>query len=236
MSERLSTGVRGLNAMTSGGFIPGTTILVSGQAGTGKTTFAMQFIYEGAKAGEPGLFITMEQDKGKLMCDMASVGMDIPKMGKKISIIGGNIGEIMRIRKLVKSNLNDFLAEIEDVVRQNKIRRVALDSMNLFLMLFEEEEDRRYAMLELCYRLNKLSCTTVLTCETKGPEMTSWYGFEDFVVDDVIALMNVRMEHYYKHALSVRKMRGSAHDKSIVAYEITPKGVVVNSEDVVIPA
>ena len=220
--------------MLDGGFIPGSTVLVSGQAGSGKTTFAMQFIYDGAKNGEHGLFITLEQDKDKLIADMASVGMNIPKL-KAVTVIGGSVGEIMRFRKMVKAKLEDFLDEIQEVVCQSKAKRVAIDSINLFLMLFEGEEDKRFALLQLTNVLNKLGCTVMLTCETQENLALSWYGFEEFVVDDVITLMNVKLDHYFKHALSVRKMRGSAHDKSIVSYEITPKGLVVYPDDVVIP-
>jgi KaiC/GvpD/RAD55 family RecA-like ATPase len=234
VNDRLSSGVKGLNQMMDGGFIPGSSILVAGQAGSGKTTFAMQFLYDGAKSGEHGVFITLEQDKDKLIADMAAVGMNIPKM-KGVTIIGGSIGEILRFRKMLKARLDDFLSEIEEVVCETKAKRVAIDSINLFLMLFEGEEDRRFALLSLCSMLNKLGCTVMLACETQDNMALSWYGFEEFVVDDVITLMNVKMEHYFKHALSVRKMRGSAHDKSIVSYEITPKGLIVYPEDVVIP-
>jgi len=234
VSDRISSGIKGLNQMLDGGFIPGSTVLVSGQAGSGKTTFAMQFIYDGAKNGEHGLFITLEQDKDKLIADMASVGMNIPKL-KAVTVIGGSVGEIMRFRKMVKAKLEDFLDEIQEVVCQSKAKRVAIDSINLFLMLFEGEEDKRFALLQLTNVLNKLGCTVMLTCETQENLALSWYGFEEFVVDDVITLMNVKLDHYFKHALSVRKMRGSAHDKSIVSYEITPKGLVVYPDDVVIP-
>ena len=235
MNQRLSSGVRGMNKMLGGGFIPGTTILVSGPAGSGKTTFAMQFLYEGAKKGERGLFITMEQDKNRLVADMSAVGMNIPKM-KGITLIGGSVAEVMRYQKMLKANLEDFLTEIEEVVRSKKIKRVCMDSINLFLMLFERDEEKRTAMLALSHLLNKLGCTAILTCETRDNNSLSWYGFEEFVVDDVITLMNIKMEHYFKHALTVRKMRGSAHDKSIVAYDITKNGLVVYPEDVVIPA
>jgi KaiC/GvpD/RAD55 family RecA-like ATPase len=231
---RLSSGIKGLNNMLGGGFVPGSSILVSGQAGSGKTTFAMQFLYDGAKNSEPGLFITMEQAREKLIADMASVGMNIPKM-RGITIIGGSIGEIMRFRKMVKAKLNDFLDEIQEVVVETKSKRVVIDSINLFLMLFEEEEDKRFALLSLSSMLNRLGCTLLMTCETQENLAMSWYGFEEFVVDDVITLMNFKMDHYFKHALAVRKMRGSSHDKSIVSYEITPKGFVVYPEDVVLP-
>ncbi|MEM5814693.1 MAG: ATPase domain-containing protein [Candidatus Aenigmatarchaeota archaeon] len=234
MNDRLSSGVKGLDRMLGGGFIPGTTVLVSGQAGSGKTTFAMQFLYDGARNGEHGLFITLEQDREKLIADMAAIGMNIPK-AKNIRIIGGSLGDVMRFRKLVKAKLDDFLDEIQEVVCEAKAKRVAIDSINLFLMLFEGEEDKRFALLSLCDMLNKLGCTVMLTCETQENLALSWYGFEEFVVDDVITLMNVKMDHYFKHALSVRKMRGSAHDKSIVSYDITPKGLIVYPEDVVIP-
>ncbi len=61
MIERVPTGVQGLDDLIEGGFPKNSIVIISGEPGTGKTTFALQFIYEGVKKGEPGVFITFEE-------------------------------------------------------------------------------------------------------------------------------------------------------------------------------
>ncbi|MFQ6009751.1 MAG: RAD55 family ATPase [Candidatus Aenigmatarchaeota archaeon] len=228
---KVDTGIRGLNKLLNGGFLPGKVILVSGVTGTGKTTLAMQFVHAGTQKGENGLFITLEQNKKKMTNDMLSVGMDI-KRNKRLTLIGGSMADIMRFQDKVKAKPRDFLDEIGEVIRQKRIKRVAIDSINLFLMLFKNEEQRRRALLTLTDMLSNLGCTSVLTTEVReGSSDISWYGFEEFVVDGVITLTNnISFDKYYKNAISIRKMRGASHRKSLVEYRITNKGIVVYPE------
>ncbi|MEM5804730.1 MAG: ATPase domain-containing protein [Candidatus Aenigmatarchaeota archaeon] len=225
---RVETGIKGLDEMLNGGFLPGKVMLVSGPAGTGKTTFAMHFVFAGTKKGEHCLFITLEQNKRKMIEDMLSVGMDV-KGNRKLTIIGGSLADIMRFQQKVKAKPQDFLDEIAEIVKKNSVKRVAIDSSNLFLMLFKNDEERRNALLALAEMLSSLGCTTLLTSEVRnGTRDMSWYGFEEFVVDGVITLTNdISFDNYYKNAIAVRKMRGSSHNKSVVEYKITDKGIVV---------
>ena len=225
---RVDTGIKGLNKLLNGGILPGKVVLVSGATGTGKTTLAMQFIDAGTRKGEPGLFITLEQSKKKMLDDMLSVGMDL-RRNKKMTLLGGSMADIMRFQDKVKAKPDDFIEEIREVIRQKRIKRVAIDSINLFLMLFKDYEERRKALLTLTDMLSNLGCTAMLTTEVKeGSDDLSWYGFEEFVVDGVITLANnISFDKYYKNAISIRKMRGTPHKKSHVEYKITNKGIVV---------
>jgi len=224
---RVDTGVTGLDEMLGGGLLPGRVVLLSGSAGTGKTTMAMQFIQHGVeKHNEPGVFITMEQSKEKIREDMEALGMDMRT--KKMTLIGGSTGQIMKYQAKTKARLEDFLDEIEEVVTQAKAKRVVIDSINLFLMLFPTLDEKRHAMLAITELLTRLGCTSMLTCEIKeNCSDISWYGFEEFVADGVINLMNMKYDSYFTNALAVRKMRGIAHDRSIVSYKMTNRGIKV---------
>ena len=79
-TDRVATGIAGLDEMLSGGFIPGSAILLRGAPGTGKTTLALQYLLHGARNGEPGLLISFEEFPQSLHRDAASLGWDLNEL------------------------------------------------------------------------------------------------------------------------------------------------------------
>jgi len=230
--QRVSTGVRGLDKMLNGGIPAGKIVLVTGPAGTGKTTLAAHFIEAGVRHGEPGVFITMEEDREKLKADLQGVGIDL----RGFTMLGGNAAELEHWRRKVKANWQDIIAEIGEVVRANRAKRVAFDSINGMLSMIETPAQRREALLDLSNAISSLGCTGILTSESHGRDELSTWGFEEFVADGVISIMEIRFENYFRHAIAIRKMRGTSHDRSIVAAEITSRGIEVYPDEKVISA
>ena len=81
--DRIYSGIIGLDALTQGGLKKKSINLVVGGAGSGKTILAIQFLVEGIKRGEPGIYITFEEKKEKLYEDMALFGWDLAKYEKE---------------------------------------------------------------------------------------------------------------------------------------------------------
>ena len=231
--SNVSTGIEELDNMLNGGIPKGRIVLISGSSGTGKTTLGMQFIYNGIKKfKDPGIFITLEQDKKKILEDMKSVGMDLESLGNDFQLIGGSIAEVMYYKDKTKANVEDFLKEIEEIIQKTKVKRVVIDSINLLLMLFKTDEERRKILLTLSQLLSKNKCTALLICEVKENTFDlSWYGFEEFVADGVITLYNVKQEAIFHQGIAIRKMRGVEHTKSIYPYKITEKGIRIYPDE-----
>jgi len=230
---RVKTGIKGLDEMLNGGLLPGRVVLISGPTGSGKTILGVQFIYNGIKYfDEPGIFITLEQSKKKIKEDMRALGMDLDELGDKFRLIGGPIAKIKYNKEKTKAKLEDFIKEVEEVVKEVGAKRVVIDSINLFLLLFKTDEEKRRALLELTETLSRLNCTALLTCEVRENTFDiSWWGFEQFVVDGVITLYNVKQGSIFQQGIAIRKMRGTKHVKDIVPYRITDKGIVVYPEE-----
>jgi KaiC/GvpD/RAD55 family RecA-like ATPase len=233
MTKRISMGIKELDDMLDGGIPRGSIILISGPLGTGKTTLGVQFIYNGIKKfNEPGIFITLEQNKKKIIEDMKSFGMDLENLGYDFQLVGGHIAEVMYYKDKTKAKVEDFLNEIEEIIQKSKTKRVVIDSINLLLMLFKTDEERKKALLSLSQLLSKNDCTTLLTCETReNTSDLSWYGFEEFIVDGVISLYNVKRETTFHQRITIRKMRGVEHSKKIYPYKITDSGIKIYSEE-----
>ncbi|MBW3004052.1 hypothetical protein KY328_04575 [Candidatus Woesearchaeota archaeon] len=228
--QRIRTGVIGLDNMLGGGIPKGRTVLVSGNCGSGKTMLASQFINHGFHKNEPGIYVTLEQGKLKLFEDAKEIGIDFKSMekAKKVKIIGGSIGTISKFKFKTRAKAFDLIEEIKEVIDEVKAKRAVIDSVNLFAMLFNDEEERRQAVASLISMLEDSGCTTLLTCEVpEKSDQISWYGFEDFVVDGVIFLHRCTSAGSYQRAVSIVKMRGTKHAQNIQAVEIKNKGLVV---------
>jgi len=232
---RVRTGISGLDKMLRGGFLRGRNILVSGPAGTGKTTLAMQFVYNGVmRYRESGLYVTLEESKDKIYEDMKKFGMDLKKAERtgRFLLIGGPIASITSYMEHVDAKVNHIIKEIEEVIKEKKIKRVAIDSINLFTMLLKDQKERRTALAALGNMLSSLGCTSILTSETKEGSMDlSRYGMEEFVVDGVLVLYLVRQGSQFAPGIVIRKMRGTDHEKEIKLYRITDKGIVVYPDE-----
>jgi len=231
--QRVKTGVKGMDELLGGGLPRGRTILLSGCCGTGKSIFASQFVHEGLKSGEPCVYLTFEQDKEKLVQDLREVGIDFEQMQKKgkLTLTGGPIGHVKYFKDKTGANIVDIVAEIKEIIQEVGAKRVVVDSVNLFTMLFENDIERRRALAALTSVLEDLDCTSILTCEVReGTNDISWYGFEDFVVDGVITLQRIRFENMYERAASVIKMRGIEHSHTVRALRIDNTGITIYPE------
>lgn len=231
----INSGIPGLDVLLRGGLIKGRNILLSGPCGSGKSTFGMQFLYACTKNDEEtGLYVTLEEHKDKIIEDMAKLGLDIKEAEKrgKIEIIGGPIAGITHYMEKVDAKLKDILMELEEVVREKKITRIVIDSINLLTMAMRTDDERRIAIASLCNTLSNLGCTSMILSETKEGSMDlSRYGMEEFVVDGVIVLYLVRQGSQFVPGIAVRKMRGINHDKQIRVFQITDTGIVIYPDE-----
>lgn len=235
---RTITGIEGLDKMLDGGIIRGRNVLLSGPCGSGKTTLAMQFLHNGAmKFNEAGLYVTLEETKEKFYQNMINFGIDLKEAEKtgRFFLIGGPIASLTGYMDKVDANIKNMVEEIEEVVKENGIKRVVIDSINLLTMLSKNEDERRKALAIFANSLSALGCTSILISETKEGSMDlSRYGIEEFVVDGVIVLYMVMEGGKFLPSITVRKMRGIKHDRGIKYYEITEKGIVVYPEETII--
>ncbi|MEK6951454.1 MAG: ATPase domain-containing protein [Nanoarchaeota archaeon] len=231
VEKRVKTGILGLDKLLKGGLLPGRSILLSGPCGSGKSTLAIQFLHHGAtKNNENGLYINLEEERSRIIENMQKMSLDLAPLEKKdkIKIIGGQIAGIDDYMYKIGADVYNIVNEIEEIVKQNNIKRVVIDSINLLTMLCRTEEERRKLLTRLTHKLSNLDCTSILISEVKeNTTNLSRFGIEEFVVDGVIGLYLLRSGDRFIPGITVRKMRGSDHDRNIRLYKITSKGVEV---------
>jgi len=235
---RTTTGIHGLDPLVSGGFIPGRSILLAGSPGTGKTTFGLQFICEGAKAGEPGIILSLEEDPKTWRTDMLNFGYDLELLeaANKIRIVDASLVKI-GLESDEKFSLapqefdmNHILSRIIKEARQIGAKRVLVDSLPALDILYRDDSLAiRSDILKLHYLFKANGLTTMLISEIdEGGRSYSKHGVEEYIVDGVITLHYLSLGSQSGRTLIIRKMRGTAHSEDIHPLEfVTGKGIVV---------
>jgi KaiC/GvpD/RAD55 family RecA-like ATPase len=238
--NRISTGLTGLDEMLGGGFLKNKIILIRGGPGTGKTIFSLQFIVEGAKKGEKGIYLTLEEPIDSIRMAAASVGFDLEKLEKKntLKLIDGS-QLVFKFSEEIKSNYNSPKPVISQIVNQIIIEaesfgatRLVVDPITSAIIHQRFPTDKRLEILELIKSLRKLKCTSVITSESSSPSEEDFY-VEEYLADGVIILAQTLRNFVVTKTLRVEKMRGIGHDDQPRKYEITEKGLKVFASETV---
>jgi KaiC/GvpD/RAD55 family RecA-like ATPase len=238
--NRITTGIKGFDNLIEGGFPEGRSFLLSGGTGTGKTIFSVQFLIDGAKKSEPGIYLTLDERPELIREDMLRFGWNLRKLEdeNKLLLLDGTIAKIGIPSDEEFSlpatgfDLDKLLLELMKAIKKLKAKRVVIDSIPALGMNFENEHDIRRAVLKVVYLLSRAGVTTVLTTEI-DPESKKIgkYGVEEFVADGVIVLHYMGIGTQSNRTLHIRKMRATKHSEDLHPLEITENGVIVHNVD-----
>lgn len=230
-SDRISTGLPGLDELIEGGFKRGSINLVCGGAGSGKTTFAVQFIIEGLKHGESCLYITFEEKREKLFQDVRDFGWDLEKYEQD-----GIFKFLEYSPEQIKRLLVEGGGTIDAIVTKMQTKRLVIDSISSFALLFQDESSLKESSLALFEMISRWGCTALLTSQATESStggdlvLTSQMQFE---VDSIIILYHYKQKGVRKRALEILKMRGTKTPEKTVKLSVTSKGLVVDPGEVV---
>ena len=211
--QKTQTGISGFDDILFGGLPRGWTALLSGSSGTGKTIFAMQYLYNGiTKFNENAVFVACEESSEKIKKAIESFGWNLKALedeGKLIFIDAAekwitDIGDVSS-----EFGLGTLLNEIEEAVKKTGAKRVVIDPSSTLLLQFERSVAVRRALHKIAGRLENLDCTSIITVERpEALKMTAWKNVEDFVLDGVIILSTREVNGKRLRELEIMKMRG----------------------------
>ena len=170
--KRAKIGIKGLDDILGGGLPTNHLYLVDGDPGTGKTTMALQFLLEGARNGERGLYVTLSESREELEAVAEShgwslEGIDIFEMSKQGV---GEIEEGYTIFHPAEVELQQTVDEVLDTVKEKKPLRVAFDSLSEMRLLAREALRFRRQILALKQFFNGRNCTVLLLDDKTSPE------------------------------------------------------------------
>jgi circadian clock protein KaiC len=222
--KRVTTGIKGLDDMLGGGFLPGSMVLVRGAPGTGKTSLALQFLISGTtKHKEPGLLISFEEFPSSLHRDAESLGWDLQGL-----VADGHLHLMFTSPEVFLASLESPDSPLNQLILESNIKRLVLDSVSHFDRLTDDSQELRKMYTSVVNGLRREGITAVLLGE-KG-RVDYRYAFKgglSFIVDCIILMRYVEIESTMQRAVVVLKMRGSDHAKQIRRYEINTGGIKV---------
>jgi len=219
-----------------GGLKRGDTILLSGGAGTGKTTFGMQSLYYGALNGEKGVYLTLEETAEKIKENMMeNFGWDLDTLESedKLAIIKIDPLTIARaVEATLTKERGGLYIEFDqfDLPFQFNLPfkpdKVVVDSLSALSIAFlENEQGFRQYLRHLFETLEKYNSVNIVLGETEQqPNIYSRSGIEEFLADGVMVFYNIKIHNIRQRALEILKLRSSAHERKITPYNITSNG------------
>jgi len=227
MIERVSTGIKELDSIIRGGFKENSVNLVTGDAGSGKTIFAAQFLVEGAKKKEPGVYITFEEKKKKLYKNMLEFGWDLEALEKKKLFFF-----LEYTPEKVKKLLIEGGGAVENIIERLKAKRVVIDSITSFALLYEDPLEKKEASLELFELIDKWGCTALLTAQAYQVNHLEVTTSLEFEVDSIVMLYHVKRQGKRERGIEILKMRGTKIPEKTMNLEISKKGLKVNPKKI----
>jgi circadian clock protein KaiC len=226
---RVSTGIRGLDEITNGGLPRGCPTLVCGPAGSGKTVLALEFLLRGAaELKEPGVYLSFEETKEKILRNISSLGGDGEALTKanKIHVEYVDSGPESNHAEVGDFELTGLFVRLERAISRVKAKRVVIDGAEALFGAFSNQHIIRRELGRLFRWLDSKNVTSVVTAEKGGGTMTR-HGLEEYLADCVLYLDHRVSDQLSTRRLRVIKYRGAPHSADEFPFLIDEDGICV---------
>lgn len=220
--ELTKTGLTELDDLLRGGIPRGAPLLVTGGAGSGKTTLCLQYLYEGAvRYGEKGIYFSYEEPVDQIVANARGFGWDFRELVDRGMIQ-------LHHTPLPRINPSEQLLLIRHAVKSFGARRAAIDSLTMMMTRIDDHDLIRGYVYNLTAILKEAGCTAFVTSDPPvGSAAISRFGVEESIIDGVILLRVGHEGRARARYLEVYKVRGVNHATGDNVMKITPRGVQI---------
>ena len=224
-SQKVKTGVEGLDKILNGGIHRQSAVLVSGNPGTGKSILGMQYLDYGVREnGEGGVYLTFEETKEDVAEAAESIGID----GWRDHVENGDIVVYDKMDLLEETDFSTSLTKILEDVDSEEYSRLVMDSLTMFEMFFESEQQRRTYLLKLIDILKHNGFTSLLIQESEAVFPDRDIGLEEFLTDGNVYIAQTPTKTGANRYIWVAKMRKQEIDTHVFPMEIKQGGINVH--------
>lgn len=233
----IKTGILGLDKLLTDGIPKGSSVLIAGGAGSGKTILCLQMMANAAKQGKKCLYMSFEESEERLKHHMKDFRWDVERFEKEGNLLiqRFNPFDITRnVEALLAKAKGELLIDITPVILPKGFKPdfIVVDSLTAIGSAFVGREESYRIYIEQLFRFFEgLAANSFLITETKEvPTVFSTTGVEEFLADGVIVLYSIKRGSIRESGIEVLKLRGAKHQKEIVAMQITDAGIEVYPE------
>jgi KaiC domain protein len=223
---RIDIGIDGLDSMIQGGVPERTLIVAIGSAGTGKTTFGLQFLNHALSNGESVVYVTLEESHERIVDSATEKGWPYDEY-----IEEGRLAVVDLDPIEMANSLSSIRSELPELVRDFGASRLVLDSVSLLEMMYQGQAVRRNEIYDFTRSLKEAGVTTMLTSEASDENpYSSRHGIIEYLTDAVFVLRYVRSTDDFietRLAIEIQKIRDANHSREIKPYDITDEGISV---------
>jgi circadian clock protein KaiC len=225
-AERVSSGIAPLDTMLGGGYFRGSTVLVSGTPGTGKTSVAARFVDAACRRGERCLYFAFEESPGQLTRNMGSIGMDLGRWRKR---------DLLRLEAARPAvyGLETHLAFMHRTIREFSPEAVLVDPITDFTDFLADNKAMLTRLIDFLKMEGITAVFTSLTAAGVHSEHTE--AGVSSLIDTWVVLRDLEREGRRQHTLCVLKSRGMAHSHDIRAFRFTNRGVEIGEDQPQLP-
>jgi circadian clock protein KaiC len=212
-TDRVTTGVAGLDRVIEGGFPKGRSILVTGEPGTGKTIFALQFLVDGLRRGERGIYVAADEDPIDILEQAATMGWDLEKYTetKELAILnaGTYLSSLPGASKERHIDVHKAISDLAGFVNRLEAQRLVLDPAGPFVLLRDTttriQDQTRLLMKLLRSSMKTTNILTSYAVPRTGERVM--HGIEEYLVAGAIVLELLWKDGKLCRSLVIEKMR-----------------------------
>jgi circadian clock protein KaiC len=214
--ERLESSLKELDLLLGGGIERGTSTLITGAAGTGKSTLAAQFVFAAAERGQKAAMFIFDEGLNTLFTRTTALGIGLSKHVESgtVTVQQVDLGEL---------SPGELVQAVREVVEKNGADIIVLDSLNGYLNAMPEERFLIIQLHELLMYLGQAGVASILISAHRGIIGTHMVSPVDasYLADAVILMRYFETGGEVRQAISVVKKRGGAHERTIREFKLS---------------
>jgi len=219
IGDPVPSGIPEMDDLLAGGPLRGTSTLITGPAGAGKTTIALQYLHAACERGEPCTIFEFDERIGTLMARAKAFGLDVASHVEEGRLV-------IQQNDPAEISPGEFASRVRYEVEQRGVRMIVIDSLNGYMAAMPQEQQLLLQMHEMLSYLNQQGVITFLINPQSGLVGTMATNLNiSYVADAVLLLRFFEAQGRIRKAISVLKNRGGSHEDAIREFRIDAKGL-----------
>ena len=234
--DRCQTGIVGFDKLCQGGFVRNSDNLIVGGPGSGKSTFLLQFLWNGiTQFGENGLYCSFEPDIVESLDDAMAFGWDFSKFSSE--------GKIKFMRFSPQTSIEELKNELTKIIAKNDIKRICFDPISVLALNLSDRGKIRQTIFELSSLMKRFKVTTIFVDESLEAEMGVATDGE-WTKTDILRFLSDSVSIFYEsgiagvgdRAIRIAKMRRTRHERKAIGMKIGDHGIEIINPTPTTPA